>query len=270
MAVMPELPEVETVVRMLRGGLAGAMLGNVLCCRADMVYPPGINLARLLPGRQVSGVGRRGKRILIHLGDGEILCVHLGMTGQLTICPAEASVKSHTHLIVELGQSQLRLRDVRRFGELRWITNPADAEEGLGPEPLTVAPRALAKALARTRRSIKVTLLDQKVIAGIGNIYADESLHRAGIHPRTPANRLSAEQVKRLGGAIKRVLREAIAHKGSSLRDYVMVNGESGGYQNMHRVYGRGGEACRKCGLRIRRIVLGGRSTCFCPGCQRR
>jgi formamidopyrimidine-DNA glycosylase len=267
---MPELPEVETVVRMLRGLLAGATLGCVSRCRADMVCPPGTDLSDMLPGRRVQGVDRRGKRILIRLGGGGILGVHLGMTGQLTIGPAEAPIKPHTHLVVELGSSQLRFRDVRRFGELRWMVNPAEAEEGLGPEPLTMSPGTLAEALARTRRSIKTALLDQKTIAGIGNIYADESLHVAGIHPQMPANKLSTRQVGRLSRAIKRVLREAIRHGGSSLRDYVMVNGESGGYQNLHRVYGRGGELCRRCRAKIRRIVLGGRSTCFCPQCQSR
>ncbi|MBC8106901.1 MAG: DNA-formamidopyrimidine glycosylase, partial [Anaerolineae bacterium] len=167
------------------------------------------------------------------------------------------------------GGEQIRFRDPRRFGGIFWIGNePAPKFDDLGPEPLTVRVDALRARLTRTRRAIKNALLDQNFIAGLGNIYVDESLFEARIHPLTPANELSDAQARRLSRAIKLTLRRALRHRGSTLRDYVDANGESGAFQKLHRVYGRTNQKCRACKSPIERIVLGGRSTHFCPKCQ--
>jgi formamidopyrimidine-DNA glycosylase len=231
----------------------------------------GIDLPALLVGRTITGVERRAKRIVFTVEGCDRFYIHLGMSGRLTVEPAGAEVKKHTHLVMTLadGGTQLRFQDPRRFGGVFWL-GCETAEEGLGPEPLTLKPARLATALARTRRPIKSALLDQRLIAGLGNIYADECLFLAQVHPLTLANALSMEQVGRLNRAIKQVLRRAIAARGSTLRDYVDADNAPGEYRSKHQVYGREGEACRRCRTTIERIVLTGRSTCFCPRCQRR
>ncbi|MDB5324208.1 MAG: formamidopyrimidine-DNA glycosylase [Phycisphaerales bacterium] len=269
---MPELPEVQTVVSSLGPRVTGAKVVAVQLNRTDIVTPMGIDLASLLVGRTITGVERRAKRIVFTVDGCDRFYIHLGMSGQLTLETAGAEVKKHTHLIATLkalGKTfELRFRDPRRFGGIFWL-GCETAEEGLGPEPLTLKPAKLAKALARTRRPIKAALLDQRVIAGLGNIYADECLFLAGVHPLTLANALSIEDIGRLNRAIKRVLRRAIAARGSTLRDYVDADSAPGEYRSKHQVYGREVEPCRMCKTAIERIVLGGRSTCFCPHCQK-
>jgi formamidopyrimidine-DNA glycosylase len=164
---------------------------------------------------------------------------------------------------------QLRFRDPRRFGGIFWL-GLATCDEGMGPEPLTVRPHELSERLSRTTRAIKNALLDQSVLAGLGNIYVDESLFLARIHPLTPANTLAEDQIARLNRAVKSTLRQAIRNRGSTLRDYRDANGSVGDYQSKHKVYGREGETCRTCQTPVERIVLGGRSTHFCPKCQPR
>ena len=276
---MPELPEVQTVVTSLRGRVVGARIATVRLARTDIVSPLGLDLAGLLVGRSIAGVDRRAKRIVFTLDDGNRFYVHLGMSGQLTVESPGAEVRKHTHLALELegsgfgvqgsGNAELRFRDPRRFGGVFWLGQSPENGE-LGPEPLTLRPQQLARLLAGTRRAIKAALLDQLLIDGFGNIYADEALFEAGVHPLTPSNRLSAERVSRLNRAIKLTLRRAIAARGSTLRDFVDADNAPGAYRLRHKVYGREGEACRKCRGLIRRIVLTGRSTCFCPNCQKR
>jgi formamidopyrimidine-DNA glycosylase len=278
---MPELPEVQTVVSTLRPRVTGVRVGRVRLNRTDIVSPAGTDLAPLLEGRAITGVERRAKRIVFTVDGCDQFYVHLGMTGQLTVERAGAPVRTHTHLVLELEKPEvrsqksegegmeLRFRDPRRFGGVFWL-GCESAERGLGPEPLTLKPGGLAKQLRRTRRAIKAALLDQMVIAGIGNIYADEALYLAGVHPLTPANELSGEQVGRLNRAIKLTLRRAIKARGSTLRDFVDADNEPGGYRSKHQVYDRAGEKCRRCTAVIERIVLTGRSTCFCPRCQAR
>ena len=276
---MPELPEVETVVRTLRPRVLGARIRKVILARGDIVSPATIALQEVLAGRQITAIGRRGKKILIDLDDGNRFCIHLGMTGRLTAEQPSAPLLPHTHLVLGLGDApadatghdsatEVRFRDPRRFGGVWWLgcTDRGDGE--LGPEPLTLAPGRLLKLLSRTRRAIKTALLDQRLVAGLGNIYADEALHAAAIHPTTPANELPEPAVYRLNRAIKQVLNRALRHRGSTLRDYMDANGQSGEFQKLHRVYDRAGEPCARCGTRIERIVLGGRSTHFCPVCQ--
>jgi formamidopyrimidine-DNA glycosylase len=278
---MPELPEVQTVVTTLRPKLLGRTIRAVRLARADILQPAGADLPALLVGRAVSSIERRGKRIIFRLDDDARFYVHLGMTGQLTVAPPDAPLLTHTHLTIDFdapagagfraGASesrQIRFRDPRRFGGVWWLGHDAAPDAGMGPEPLSLRPAQLARQLARTTRAVKNALLDQSVVAGLGNIYVDESLFTARIHPLAPADRLSPEQVARLNRAIKATLRKAIRHRGSTLRDYMDADGASGGFQSLHRVYDRAGEPCRSCRTPVERIVLGGRSTHFCPRCQ--
>jgi formamidopyrimidine-DNA glycosylase len=265
---MPELPEVQTIVNTLAPRLVGCEIRAVVHLRRDIVRPAGFDLPAHLIGRRIVEIHRRGKRIVIRLDDGNSMFIHLGMTGRLTLEETSATVQPHTHLIVDLGELELRFRDTRRFGGIWWLgTDPGHAQ--IGPEPLQLRASELFRRLARTKRAIKNALLDQTVLAGLGNIYVDESLFAARIHPLSPANELSLEQIKRLNRSIKSTLRRALRHRGSTLRDYVDGNGAAGAFQRLHQVYDREGEECTACHSTIRRIVLGGRSTCFCPRCQR-
>lgn len=265
---MPELPEVETVVRALRRQLVGQTVTCLTLHRPDIVRPPTADLAHNLVGHSFLAIRRRGKRILLLL-DHAILCIHLGMTGQLTLAPPTAPHKPHTHLVAGLSNAtQLRFRDPRRFGSVRLLPSIESASQDLGPEPLNLSATSLSRLLATTRRAIKSALLDQSLVAGLGNIYADESLFAARIHPLTPANRLSPMQIRQLNQSIKRVLRRAIRHGGSSIRDYISVNGTSGRFQDLHAVYARTGQPCTCCHTPIARVIVSSRSTHFCPRCQ--
>jgi formamidopyrimidine-DNA glycosylase len=266
---MPELPEVETVVRTLRPRIMGRRVDGVRLLRRDIVEPVEADLALLLAGRTIAKLNRRGKKIVFQLDDGNRFVIHLGMTGRLTIQAAQSVHPVHTHLLIAVGREEIRFTDPRRFGGVFWLGTESE-EIGLGPEPLTMRARELAERLSKTKRAIKTALLDQSLIAGIGNIYADEALFTAGIHPRIRADKLTAEQVTALSRAIKTVLRRALRHRGSTLRDYRDANGEAGGFQKLHRVYDRAGEPCMVCGTPIKRIVMGGRSSHFCPKCQGR
>ena len=272
---MPELPEVQTVVTTLAPHVTGRRIARVVHLRADMVTPANFQLSRALRGRTIERISRRGKRIVFHLDDGNLFFIHLGMTGRLSVEPPGAARLIHTHLILDLdvrggrGGSELRFRDPRRFGEIRWLGCDA-CDERMGPEPLAMRTSQLAAKLSRTTRAIKNALMDQNVVAGLGNIYVDESLFDAHIHPVAPANELSPAQVVLLTKSIKRVLRRAIRHRGSTLRDSLDADGNAGAFQRLHRVYDRKGDPCPRCRTPIERIVLGGRSTHFCPRCQPR
>lgn len=266
---MPELPEVQTVVDTIRPEVLGRRIEYVVSLRQDIVEPAGFAFALELRGATVREVTRRAKRIVFLLDSGNRFFIHLGMTGQLTVEPVDAQVKKHTHLIALLDNGRhLRFVDARRFGGIHWLG--ATVTDDIGPEPLTMRSGVLARQLSRTKRVVKTALLDQKTIAGIGNIYADESLHAAGIHPMTIACELSAEQVEQLARSIKRVLRKAIRAGGSTLRDYVNGRGERGSFQSRHKVYDRAGKPCPSCRTPIERAVIGGRSTHWCSNCQKR
>jgi formamidopyrimidine-DNA glycosylase len=267
---MPELPEVETVVRTLSPKVTGRKIRRAVHVRQDMVTPDDFDLARAVRGRTVEKVTRRGKRIVFHLDDGNLFFIHLGMTGRLSVDSSRAEREKHTHLIFDVGDGkELRFRDPRRFGEIRWLGCDM-GDDKMGPEPLTMRLSQLSARLAKTKRAIKNALMDQSVVAGLGNIYVDESLFAAGIHPLASAHELKPAQVKELWQSIKRVLRRAIRHRGSTLRDYVDAEGGKGAFQRLHSVYDRKGKPCRKCEHTIERIVLGGRSTHFCRKCQPR
>lgn len=266
---MPELPEVQTVVLTLQPKTVGRTIRNVVHLRRDIVTPADVDLRKLLRNRRIESITRRGKRIVFTLDDANRFYVHLGMTGQLTVTTADTPVSSHMHLELDLGGKQrLRFRDPRRFGGIWWLGRDALPDAGMGPEPLKLRPAQLFQRLHRTTRAVKNALMDQTVVAGLGNIYVDEALFAAGIHPLIPANTLTIEQVGKLNRAIKTVLRRALRHRGSTLRDYMDAEGGAGAFQNFHSVYDRTGKPCRRCRSPIERIVLGGRSTHFCAKCQ--
>ncbi len=272
---MPELPEVETVVRDLRPRLVGRRFAALRVSGKALRRAWSRRWNAQIVGQCVRAVERRGKWILLDL-DGPWLLVHLGMTGQFVVAAAEKPRQNHTHLVFTLddGKSELRFRDIRRFGSVGLYPSRADIEayfthQRLGPEPFDVDPAYWRAALAKTERNLKAILLDQRIVAGVGNIYADESCFEAKLHPQTFGCQLDARQADKLRRTIASVLLRAIERRGSSIRDYVGGSGLMGQYQDEFRVYGRTGEPCRRCRTAIERIVLAGRSTHFCPRCQR-
>jgi formamidopyrimidine-DNA glycosylase len=275
---VPELPEVETVVRDLRPLLTGRRLTAVRRrTRHALRKPWRVAWAEALAGAKVESVRRRGKWIVLDLDGGRYLVLHLGMTGQLTVTDAAGPVQDHTHLTFDLegGTRQLRFRDIRRFGSATLFETGAALERffessGLGPEPFGLDADYWRRRLAATDRSLKAVLLDQGVVAGVGNIYADESLFEARLHPAVRACGLDARAADRLRRAVATVLGRAIERRGSSIRNYVGGSGLQGGYQNEFRVYGRKGEPCPRCGTAIACIRLAGRATHFCPECQKK
>lgn len=271
-AAMPELPEVEVVARTLGGVLPGRRVRWAEVLAPKILRTARRRLATVLPGRRVLAVRRQAKRIHILLDNAAQLVVHLGMTGRLVVVPADHPRPAHCRLAIGLsGGEELHLIDPRRFGRVWVLPDPAAAAAanlpGRAPDPFALTPDEFARLLER-RRQIKALLLDQNVVAGLGNIYCDESLHRCGIHPLTPASSLSMQQRRRLWRTIRRVLRSAIRAGGSSVRDYRDGNGRAGRFQRRHRVYGRAGLPCRACGTTLIRIVAAGRGTVFCPRCQ--
>lgn len=271
---MPELPEVETIVRDLAHLLPGATIKAVDVLRPDLIEddtPEGF--AKRIRGRKIRAVTRRAKNIVMDLG-GERLLVNLGMTGRLLV--ARAGDDEPTHLGVRVGLDrgrELRYHDVRRFGRL-WTLTEAQWQAwdgGLGVEPLSDAFSAdwLVEAAGRSRVAIKVWLMDQARVVGVGNIYASEALFRAGVDPRRPANSLEADELGRVREGVRAVLREAIDHRGTTFLDYRDARGEEGAFASRLKVYDREGQPCPGCGGTIERIVQGGRSTFYCPSCQR-
>lgn len=270
---MPELPEVETTVRGLAAVLDGETLTRVEPRRADLRRPIPVDLRQRLTGARVTRLWRRAKYGLIDTDRGDSLIFHLGMSGRWRIDPDVLLI--HDHLIVETGAGRTAvLNDPRRFGSLDLVETenlesfPAFA--ALGPEPLgdQFDARYLAKAITRRAAPIKALLLDQRVVAGLGNIYVCEALHMAGIAPWKPGGEVEGARIKRLVSAIRDVLAAAIIAGGSSLRDFVRPDGELGYFSKEWRVYGRAGEACL-CGKPVERRVDSGRSTFFCGKCQR-
>lgn len=271
---MPELPEVETVVRDLRPLVTGRTITSVRCGvhRLRKPWKPAWN--QVLSGGRIAGVRRRGKWIIIETVSSPRLLVHLGMTGQLTVASATDSPPDHLHLVFELdGKRELRFRDVRRFGCAIVLSNEAAVEvffhkAKLGPEPFSLDADYFRSTVRKANRSIKAILLDQRVVAGVGNIYADEACFRAKLHPGRRGTRLAAAEADRLRDAVEAVLKHAIKHRGSTIRDYIGGSGLRGGFQDEFRVYGRTGLPCTTCKEPIRRLVIAGRSSHFCPACQ--
>ena len=272
---MPELPEVETVRRtLLEGGLAGLAIRDVRVLHPGAVrWPEPARFAAELRGRRIDGVSRRGKFLLLDLG-GRTLACHLRMTGRLWLAAREDALPSHTHVVFELSDGRdLRFRDVRRFGGFSLLeADGAMAPEllaRLGPEPEDLTPAALAQACARRPRStVKALLLDQSVVAGLGNIYADEALHRARVHPARTCGSLSEKERGAVLRALRAVLRDALRHRGTTFLDFRDGAGEPGAFQDFLRVYRREGLPCRRCGTPIQKTRVAGRGTHLCPRCQ--
>ncbi|MBV9233756.1 MAG: bifunctional DNA-formamidopyrimidine glycosylase/DNA-(apurinic or apyrimidinic site) lyase [Candidatus Eremiobacteraeota bacterium] len=271
---MPELPEVETIVRGLRSRIVGTTIEGATVRLARMAIPPAhASFDRAIGGELVTGVTRRGKYVVVRLGSGRSVVTSLRMTGRLVVARRGAPEHPATHLVLHLaGDAELRFSDVRTFGRMRLVEPDYAWDALLGVEPLSAdfTPQALAGMLAERTTPIKVLLLDQRRIAGIGNIYACEALWEARIRPSRPARALTKPAVTRLHGAIVDVLQRAIASRGTSVDDYVDAEGRRGSFQNALAVYGRAGQPCRRCVKgRIVRILLGQRGTWWCRRCQR-
>jgi formamidopyrimidine-DNA glycosylase len=292
---MPELPEVETVARGLQGSIAGRRILSVTLRKTDFIDDPAA-IERELPGQRIARVERFGKFMLLHLATKndalgvavesgaaarngtpeapmqEALLVHLGMTGNLAPHGAEQPLAKHTHVTFVLDDGrELRYTDPRRFGRMAYLAGETLAAELLrfGADPLLVRAEEFARRVRSSRARIKALLLDQRVLRGVGNIYADESLWSARIHPAKSGASLKLAEAESLLRALQKILRKAIQMRGSSISDFVDADGVEGDYQQRHRVYGREGEKCFRCGAKIQRIVVAGRSSHFCPVCQR-
>jgi formamidopyrimidine-DNA glycosylase len=281
---MPELPEVETVARGLRQAILGRRILSVTLGKTDFIDDPAA-LEQHLPGRQIETVERYGKFMLLRLsavsGENRVaangdaapasLLVHLGMTGQIAPRPAGQPLEKHTHVCLLLDDGrELRYTDARRFGRIAYLTKELLAEElsGFGADPLEVSKEEFADRICGRRARIKALLLDQSALRGVGNIYADESLWKAKIHPARLGANLSRKQAHTLCRVLQDILRRAIVLRGSSISDFLDAEGEPGEYQRHHRAYGREGKNCCRCKTLIRRAIVAGRSSYFCPRCQ--
>jgi len=271
---MPELPEVETTRRGLLPHLIGRRIRDVVVRNARLRWPVTRELARRLRGEEVLAIRRRGKYLLFDCREGHLL-VHLGMSGRLTLVPANLPARRHDHVDVRLeGRQSLRLTDPRRFGAMLWLERPAESHallEGLGLEPLEAEfTGAALHGRAKGRRvAVKQFLMNARIVTGVGNIYASEALHRAGIHPSRSAGRISRGRWDRLAAAVRATLESALDAGGTTLRDFASAEGRPGRFQHRFAVYGREGKPCPACGTPIRALRQGQRSTFYCPACQR-
>lgn len=285
---MPELPEVETVVRDLRPLLTGRTITGVHLSKQKLRRPWKTKWNAEVVGSWIEGLRRRGKWILIDLsrraGDlspqvkggltTPVLRIHLGMSGQLTVVPATEPHTDHLHVVFALDNStELRFRDPRRFGSAEYLADRAALDDEmraeLGPEPFAIDAQQFRDTVQGTSRILKAILLDQHIVAGVGNIYADEVLFRAKLHPQRPGESLTRDECDRLRKAIPAILTQAIESRGSTIRDYIGGSGLRGNFQNRLAVYGRTGQPCPKCGTAIECVRFAGRSSHFCPECQR-
>ncbi|MGA9897397.1 MAG: bifunctional DNA-formamidopyrimidine glycosylase/DNA-(apurinic or apyrimidinic site) lyase [Terriglobales bacterium] len=286
---MPELPEVETIARGLNRRVAGDVIESVwLGSKPEPLKSPATKIVNALESRRIAGVRRVGKHIVFDLENGgrpaltarkgqagksarptrsgAQWIVHLGMTGRMLVCPPDAEIERHTHAVAKLASGrELRFVDPRRFGRL----SVSSGFEAAGSEPLEVDLASFVVLFRGRKTPIKSALLNQKLLSGVGNIYADESLFRASVRPRRRVASLTRDELGRLYQAIREVLKEAIALGGSSISDYVDSDGEEGSFQLQHRVYGREGQPCLVCKTPVKRVVIAGRSAHYCPKCQK-
>jgi formamidopyrimidine-DNA glycosylase len=276
---MPELPEVETVLRGLKARALGRQIAAVDVLHAGALGGTPEDFVRTLHGRKIAALDRKGKALAIELArenglPPHYLLVRLGMTGRLTVTPSNAPLEPHTHVRLSLddGREEIRFRDPRRFGRLRCCTREELAEVfgKLGPDAQQITEEQFLRAMRGRKGAVKSWLMNQQMLAGLGNIYADEALFLARVHPLAQPGRISAEKARRLYRAIRRVLDHAVALQGTTFRDYIDIEGRPGNYTPRLRVYQRDGEPCRRCRSRIRRLVIAGRSSHFCPRCQPR
>ncbi len=269
---MPELPEVETVKRGIRPHIEGQTIVDVIVREARLRRPVPPNLPDLLRGQRILDVARRAKYLCLDMPHGALI-IHLGMSGSLQFVPLGTPPKKHDHIDLIFEETCLRYHDPRRFGLMLWQPGPALVHpllSALGPEPLSAdwCARDLQQALHNRRIPIKAAIMEQKVVVGVGNIYANEALFKAGIHPQRPANSLNIADCTRLVEEIRQVLSRAIEAGGSSLRDFVDAKGKAGYFQQSYFVYGRDGENCRVCSAPLQSCRIGQRSSYYCPLCQ--
>ncbi len=262
---MPELPEVETVVRSLAPKLPGRRIVDATFSSKHVVRQNFSTLRKRVRNQQVKSVERHGKFIVITLDEG-VLVIHLGMTGKLLL---DTEPGPYARAVFELDQGLLVYDDVRHFGRIEWSAQLPERAAALGPDALSISLEDFLKLLKTRRSAIKPLLLNQRFLRGMGNIYTDEALFEARIHPRAIAASLSKERAGRLYRAMVDILTAAIRLKGSSISDYVDADGQRGSFQQQHQVYGHAGDPCPTCGTPIRRIVVGQRGTHYCPKCQR-
>lgn len=271
---MPELPEVETVANGVHARVAGQRIERVWTSGKPQTFKtPELEIVEALTGARIQGVRRVGKTVVADLHPPAQLLVHLGMTGRLLVSAPEVPWPPHTHAVLTLSDGrELRFVDPRRFGRLSIVRPHPESGEGYGgpgAEPTTIRADEFGKLFRGRKLAIKAALLNQSILHGVGNIYADESLFRAGIRPRKAAGRLTRVELDRLHAALQQVLARAIELGGSSVSDYVDAAGVRGFFQLEHKVYGRAGETCRDCAASLKKIIVGGRTTVYCPHCQK-
>lgn len=273
---MPELPEVEVTRRGVEPHLRGRKVTGVTLRHSGLRWPFPSGLHESLSGRVVRSVGRRGKYLLLNFDHGTLI-IHLGMSGHLRVLPKDVAARKHDHFDMVLGQELLRMNDPRRFGAVLWHAMEEGAVEnhlllrGLGVEPLEdgFSAQLMFRMTRKRNMAIKQVLLAGDIVVGVGNIYASEALFCAGINPKVSAGRISLARYEKLAQAIRQILNAAIEQGGSSLRDFIAVNGQSGYFQQNYYVYDRAGQPCRVCGAAIRQIKQGQRSTFYCINCQK-
>jgi formamidopyrimidine-DNA glycosylase len=272
--LMPELPEVETIVKGLQKTIVGKKIKDVKVIFPGIVKQDSRNFKMNVDKSQIIRVRRRGKYILFDLSNKKTILAHLGMTGSFLLLRPSTPLNKHEHLILKFykTQKELRYRDQRKFGKIKSFStskeeNISDLKK-LGPESLNISSSGFVTLFRKRKGRIKSALLNQQILAGLGNIYADESLFEAQIHPLQKADKLSLKELKRLHQGIQKILKKAIKAGGSSLENYHNVEGEIGSFQLQHKVYGREGLPCKKCRSKIKRIKISQRSSYFCPRCQ--
>ncbi len=276
---MPELPEVETVAQGLQKRALGRRVAQVEVRHSGVIIGSPDDFTERLSGRTIAAVRRKGKVLVLALDSAngrepEFLMIRLGMTGQVTVQPRQMPLESHTHVVMALddGREELRFRDARRFGNLRILTS-GEMEKiltALGPDAREITEEQFFRAMRGRHGAIKSWLMNQQMLAGLGNIYADEALFAARVHPLAQPGRVSPDAARRLFRAVRRILDRAVNLQGTSFRDYVDIEGQPGNFAMRLKVYQREGEPCRRCRAPIRRIVIAGRSSHFCPRCQPR
>lgn len=278
---MPELPEVEVTRLGIAPHLQGRLISAIKIIDGRLRWPVPKALLKILPGKKVKAIERRGKYLLFEIDEGYLL-IHLGMTGTLRVLPSNEPLKPHDRVAIEFGKLSLRLHDPRKFGAILWHPKSQGRIEDnpllqkLGVEPFSsdfageLGAQVLYQASRKRTVAVKQFLLAGQVVVGVGNIYCSESLFEAGIHPATPAGKLSRPQCSRLAQAVRVILKKAIAAGGSSLKDFVNSEGDPGHFMVQTKVYDRKDEPCKVCKTPIRQIVQGQRSTYFCPACQKR
>ncbi len=273
---MPELPEVETIRRTLAGHITGLEIKKVILYWAPAVRGRGdSSFADIVSGSRIQSLDRRGKYLLINLDNGHTLIAHMRMTGRLLYYPEDLEPARHTHVVLKLSQGELHFNDTRKFGRIQAVLTAecfsTSSLSILGPEPLSeeMTPARLGERLARKKKNLKAALLDQTVVAGLGNIYVDEALFRARISPERSASALTEEELRALHQAMIEVLKAGIEANGTSFRDYRDANGEQGLFQKRLQAYGRGGEPCLNCGEPLKKKKVAGRTTVSCEKCQR-